>query len=85
MLLSIGATALPNPDNKPLSSAESGCREFVIIAVLEADVHRHALVRERRGDAVVAELAGDIGMQRAQGRGSLRGAQLVQVVELLPG
>ena len=49
--------------------------------MFEADVHADALGRERRGDAIVAELAGDIGMQRAQRCGSARGAEQVQIIE----
>ena len=56
-------------------------QHLVIVAMFEADVHADALARKRRGDAILAELAGRIGMQRAQSRGSRRGAEQVQIVE----
>src|ERR1700676_2773922 len=55
----------------------------MIAAVLEPDIHPHALGRERRFDAILAQLAGDIGMQSAQGGGSPGGAKLIEGFELL--
>src|ERR1700739_2507202 len=48
--------------------------KLVIVPMLVADVQSQAVVRERRGGPVLAELTGNFAMQRAQGRSALAGA-----------
>ena len=71
--------APPNPESRPLSSASSGLNSDVVLPSLVADVHRQAFVRRRQLDAVLAEVAREIGVHRAQRRRAVSRAVRVEI------
>src|SRR5690349_9555811 len=56
---------------------------YRLLAVLESDVDTDAVMRGRQLDAVLAELASDVTVDRAQAVVAGRGSEQIQVLELI--